>query len=320
MRPETITASILNDTIRGLSSDQKYLLSKYFYDDEGSEIFRDIMNMPEYYLTNCEFDIFRENRELIIDEFTKDYQAFDLIELGSGDGLKTKILLTSLDNRGTEFRYIPVDISEEANRGLVADLSSEFPSMKVHPVTGDFFSLYSHREFVKGRRKVIMFLGSNIGNLNDAETDNFLGMLSQLCNEKDKMMIGFDLKKSPDIILKAYDDPHGHTSRFNLNLLTRLNRELGANFDPESFSHHTMYNPATGEVRSYLISETEQSVVLEETGHVFHFCKWEPIFMERSRKYDIETIEALANSHGFRVLRNLTDNSQWFLDSVWEKK
>jgi len=320
MEQQVLLSELAVDTLRGLSSNPKFLLSKYFYDDNGSRIFQDIMQMPEYYLTNCEHEIFTTQKEKIIDAFVKDNFIFELIELGSGDGLKTKVLLNSLFNRAVSFKYIPIDISQIANKQLVDSLAKEIPDLKVNAQTGDFFRVMKQINGYSGIRKVILFLGSNIGNFSETELNLFLGQLSEFAHKGDKVMIGFDLKKSPEIIMKAYDDPHGHTREFNLNHLTRLNRELGADFYPSNFEQHTEYNPQTGAVKSFLVSTKDQKVHFEYLNKTFRFKKWESVFMELSQKFDLETIETLAMKHGFQIEEHFTDNRNYFADSMWVKE
>jgi len=313
-------SDIAKDTFLGLSADPKFLLPKYFYDDAGSSIFQDIMKMPEYYLTDCEFEIFTTHKKQITDAFREDDQAFDLIELGSGDGMKTKILLQFLVENSVSFHYIPIDINNKANNELVKSLKSELPLLDVNAKTGDYFQELKKLEGYSNLKKVILFLGSNIGNFTDEELKLFLGHLSKLCHKGDKVMIGFDLKKSPEVIMKAYNDPHGHTRLFNLNHLIRLNRELQANFNPDNFEQHTEYNPETGAVKSFLVSNTEQTVYITKLEQSFHFRKWEPVFMELSRKFDRETIESIAKDHGFRIKNQFTDKQNYFADSLWIKE
>jgi dimethylhistidine N-methyltransferase len=320
MEQQVLLSELATDTLRGLASTPKFLLSKYFYDDNGSRIFQDIMQMPEYYLTDCEFEIFTTRKEQITDAFVNDSHDFEIIELGSGDGLKTKVLLNSLINRAVSFKYIPVDISKIANQQLVESLAKEIPALKVKAQTGDFLRVMKHINGYSGIRKAILFLGSNIGNFSEAELNLFLSQLSDFAYKGDKVMIGFDLKKSPEIIMKAYDDPHGHTRDFNLNHLTRLNRELGANFELNNFEQHTEYNPQTGAVKSFLVSKKDQKVHIEVLNRSFVFRKWESVFMELSQKFDLETIEMLATKHGFRVEEHFTDSLNYFADSLWIKE
>lgn len=319
-KTSTSTETLAEDAVRGLSSKPRYLLSKYFYDDEGSAIFRDIMNMPEYYLTDCEVEIFNEQSSRIAQRLAGNKHSFDLIELGSGDGSKTRILISAINKMNLDFRYIPVDISKEANRALKESLKAEFPELKVKPVTADFLNLSHSFNGLDSPGRVFLFLGSNIGNFSNNEMDSLFNTITGPSSVNDKVLIGFDLKKDPAIILDAYDDKSGHTKRFNLNHLKRLNRELDADFDLDAFEHYTSYNPQSGVVSSYLVSLKDQVVRFGSTGNEFNFKKWEAIFMERSRKFDTDTIVDLAEKYGFRVLENFTDNKKWFTDSLWIKK
>ncbi|GET24413.1 L-histidine N(alpha)-methyltransferase [Prolixibacter sp. NT017] len=319
MEQQTLITDIAADTLKGLSSNPKYLLSKYFYDDAGSAIFQDIMNMPEYYLTDCEHEIFLSQKEEITLAICPGNKLFNLVELGSGDGLKTKILLKHMVEKGVNFQYTPVDISAKANNELVESLKTELPALLVEAKTGDYFRKLKNLNGHASIPKIILFLGSNIGNFSDKETDAFLNQLSAYTNSGDKVLIGFDLKKSPKIIMDAYNDPHGHTRRFNLNHLVRLNRELDSDFDITQFEQHTIYDPKTGDVKSYLVSKTEQKVHVGAIEQDFYFRQWETIFMERSRKFDLSAIEKLAEESGFKVVQNFTDKRNYFVDSLWIK-
>lgn len=320
MEQQIIVSSLATDTLRGLSAQPKYLLSKYFYDDAGSAIFQNIMQMPEYYLTRCEHEIFTTYRHQIVHELQQQGMPFDLVELGSGDGLKTKILLQALVDKAISFNYVPVDISHKANMELVDSLKEEWPLLNVHARTGDYFQEVKKLNNHAGLRKVILFLGSNIGNFNEGEISLFLSQLSGICHPGDKVLIGFDLNKSPAVIMNAYNDPHGYTQRFNLNHLMRLNRELGANFQTNQFEQHTAYNPDSGEVKSYLVSKTEHTVDIADLEQSFHFKKWEAVLMELSRKFDYQAIENLAEDHQFKVEHQFTDSLNYFVDSLWIKE
>ena len=316
----TTKNKIASDVLNGLTSTPKYLLPKYFYDDEGSRIFTDIMGMPEYYLTRCEKEILTSQKEALTKEFVKgNPQHIELIELGSGDGLKTKVLLRHMLLRDVSFSYTPVDISADANEKLVAGLAAEMPNLNVIPRTGDYFEVMKSLNGHPGTRRIVLFLGSNIGNFSSEQRDLFLGQFSSFLNKGDKVLMGFDLKKSPRVILKAYNDPHGHTRRFNINLLLRLNRELDADFDPDYFEHHASYDPITGATKSYLISTITQSIQFKKLKLTFHFKQWEPIFMEVSNKFDLATISNLARDFGFEVESNFFDRKKYFVDTLWVK-
>jgi L-histidine Nalpha-methyltransferase len=305
------------DVLQGLSASPRYLSSKYFYNHRGSKIFEDIMRMPEYYLTDCELEIFATQKQEILDSFDPD-SHFEMIELGAGDGTKTKILLSHFLKKQADFSYIPIDISEEAMKKLITNLDHEIPGFFVNGQVGDYFKLIGN---LNGSfRKVILFLGSNIGNFNEEKSRYFLNHLRSVLNIGDMVFIGFDLKKDPEVILNAYNDPHGHTAAFNLNLLQRINDELDAHFDLEAFYHQEIYDEQTGTARSFLVSKKSQTVHISKLDRYFHFDAGEQIFMEMSQKYDIQTINDLAKNSGFGIVNNFFDSRSWFVNSLWELK
>lgn len=312
----TLTA-FARDTLEGLSSKNKYLLPKYFYDDAGSKIFSKIMNMPEYYLTDCEIELFEKQKEEITENLINGNRKLDIIEPGSGDGLKTEYILKSLHKRDIDFRFIPVDISSHANNILADKMRKSIPGISIEPLTGDYFSVMKKLERSSNTSRVILFLGSSIGNFSDKELDNFLTGLNKISTPGDRALIGFDLMKSPEIILPAYNDPYGLTREFNINHLRRINRELGADFNPGYFDHRQEYNTYTGEMKSFLVSRTDHKVTFREPTAEISFLKGERIFMELSRKFSLLTINEMASSHGFRVMKNFTDSRNYFVDSLW---
>ncbi|MCB0804736.1 MAG: L-histidine N(alpha)-methyltransferase [Bacteroidales bacterium] len=308
------------DVNTGLSASHKYLNSKYFYDTHGSIIFQKIMHMPEYYLTDCELEIFEKQASGIYEAFRVDHQPFDVVELGAGDGLKTTILLMHIFKKNPKIRYMPIDISNKAVEMITEKLTHEIPGLEVLGKTGDYFEMMEELSRIDKTPKVLLFLGSNIGNFNDGKARSFLGELHAAMNPADKLFIGFDLKKDPRVILDAYNDPHGYTASFNLNLLRRINEELGANFEIMKFRHHEVYDPQTGTAKSYLISLEKQDVRINSLDRVFHFEKWEPVFMEMSQKYDFAMIEKFASGSGFTIEKNFTDSKNYFLNSLWKLK
>ncbi len=309
-----------SDVEKGLSAKPKYLSSKYFYDSTGDDLFREIMKLPEYYLTKCEYEILTTNRQKILGIIKPKDQEFDLIEFGAGDGFKTKVLLKYFLAKEVDFKYMPIDISENALEILRSGLIKTLPDLKYKPLQGEYFSALESLNKIDSCNKVILFLGSNIGNFSWTEANGFLSRLSDLLNNGDKVIIGFDLKKDPEVIRKAYDDSSGVTRAFNLNLLTRINNELDGNFDLTNFKHYATYNPQSGEARSFLVSKKKQDVRIGKLDRSFHFDLWESIYMEVSQKYDVETINELAIGNGFRVLDNLFDCKHYFVNSVWEKE
>jgi dimethylhistidine N-methyltransferase len=305
------------DVEKGLSSEPKHFSSKYFYDDEGSRLFQEIMKLPEYYLTRSELEIFSEQTEAICSAFSPDREPFDLIELGAGDGLKTAILVKHLLNSDSPFRFVPIDISDKAIDSLSAKFKEQFPDLEIAPEVGDYFRTLETFKDSSPKRKIILFLGSNVGNFSEEQALGFFRHIREVVNPHDRLLIGFDLHKNPATILNAYDDSLGITARFNLNLLRRINRELGADFDPEEFAHYASYHPLERAARSFLISMKEQTVSIAALGKEFKFRQWEPVFMEISQKYDLPMIESLAERSEFELVENYFDSNRFYLDSLW---
>lgn len=314
----TVLTPFAKAIIEGLSGMVKTLPSKYFYDEQGDKIFQAIMDMPEYYLTNSEFEIFSEQKEAILRAFSPGNEPFNLIELGAGDGIKTKILLQYFLDQGADFVYYPIDISNHILAELALELKTEMPELKVEPINLDYFEALTTFQSLNDRRNITLFLGSNIGNFQKFEAMQFLSKLATVCRKNDMLFIGIDQKKDPRIIQQAYDDPHKITASFNLNLLTRINRELGADFDVNQFAHYAYYNPENGEVRSYLFSKIEQVVRINALSLEVKFNKNEFIHTEISKKYNLKEIEHLADNSGFKVLKNFTDSKNYFVNSLWE--
>jgi len=307
-----------DDVLRGLSAAPKFLSSKYFYDDEGSRLFQEIMKLPEYYLTRAEFDIFSTQTSEIFQSFTKNSEVFDLIELGAGDGSKTSLLVDYFLKQGVDFTYVPIDISAEALSFLTEKFQTLFPGLSIQTEQGDYFQTLETFQSKSDKRKIILFLGSNIGNFGKAQAQNFFRQLRAVMNDTDLLFIGFDLQKDPRVILGAYDDAQNVTAEFNLNLLTRINRELGANFNLENFSHYASYHPIDGAARSFLISRKAQTVFVESLNKTFDFAAWEPIFMEISQKYSLAMIEELSQTSGFEISQYFFDSQKFYTNSLWK--
>lgn len=306
------------DIQEGLSKSPKELSSKYFYDAEGDRLFQEIMNMPEYYLTNAEFEILSTYKDEILQ--LMEGVPFEMLELGAGDGTKTKILLEHFLDQQADFRYRPIDISQNALDGLVGDLKKAWPSLNVSEVQGDYFKALNKMKLEASAVKLVLFMGATIGNFTRAEALQFLKKLREELNPSDYLLVGFDLKKNPQTILDAYNDPAGITASFNLNLLHRINRELEANFEVDQFQHWENYNPITGETKSYIVSKVEQEVHIAAIDQSFHFDAWEAIYVELSLKYSKEEIDQLASEAGFKVIRNFYDDKKYFADSLWQAK
>jgi len=309
-------SQFLTDVVKGLSFPKKYLESKYFYDAKGDALFMQIMHCPEYYLTNCEMEIFTQQTSELAYCVTNGYEAFDLVELGAGDATKSIFLLQQLVNNQVNFTYYPVDISKNVITLLQNHLPTKIPSLKIQGLNGEYFSMLNKARKLSDHPKVVLFLGANIGNVTLEHSNAFCSELRSHLNPGDMVMIGFDLTKEPQVILDAYNDKAGYTSQFNLNLLTRINRELSGNFQLNNFSHFAVYNPETGTCKSYLVSAKEQQV--EVADHHFHFAPYEAIFMEVSQKYTLAQTNQLATNNGFEPVKNFFDKKSWFVDAVWK--
>ncbi len=312
------TNTFSQDVLEGLTSEPKSLSSRYFYDDEGSRLFMEIMKLPEYYLTRCELEIFTEQTGAIYKAFADGTDRFDLIELGAGDGTKTAVLIDHFLKQNPEFKYSAIDISTEACDALSAKFEAKFPKLDLETRQGDYFHILGSLSAAEDRRKILLFLGSNIGNFSRAGAVDFFKSLHDVMNPADMLFIGFDLQKDPRDIVKAYDDPKGVTATFNLNLLKRINRELGGHFDVSKFSHYASYHPIEAAARSFLISREKQSVTIDALNQTFEFSDWEPIFMEISQKYNETLINALAEESGFTVEQNFYDSRHFYCNSLWK--
>jgi dimethylhistidine N-methyltransferase len=310
--------SFAADVIAGLSATPKYLSSKYFYDDAGSRLFQAIMNLPEYYLTRAEQEIFEMQAAAICDAFSQPSPEFELVELGAGDGVKTAILIEQCLRQRAQVTYTPIDISSAALDGLTAHFAARFAALPLRPLCGDYFEMLEQLKTV-ARRKVILFLGSNIGNFSQAEAVAFFSRLRAVMSDEDRLFIGFDLQKDPRVILRAYDDEQGITAQFNLNLLARINRTFNGDFSLDDFAHYAAYHPVECAARSFLMSRKAQTVTLAALQRSFTFQPWEPIFTEISQKYSAAMIAALAQASGFEVAQTFYDLRRYFADVIWRR-
>jgi len=313
------TSQFHKDVYTGLTDFPKHLSSKYFYDAKGDMLFQEIMDMPEYYLTNSEYKILDKFKDEICRVFFKDSKEFDLVELGAGDGKKTKILLRHLTAEGIPFQYLPIDISENALNLLEVSINNELPSVKVKSLQGTYFETLKQLCTLQHKKKVIMFLGSNIGNLLHPQAIEFLKSIQELMNDDDIFFIGFDQKKDPQTILNAYNDSTGITERFNKNLLARINNELDADFDLDKFLHWEVYDPETGTAKSYLVAKENQSVRIKGLDLTVSFDAWETIHTEISQKYDDNIVSWLADKAGMRISRIFSDENKFYKNYILKK-
>jgi dimethylhistidine N-methyltransferase len=289
-----LPTSFRDDVVAGLSAPQKSLPPKYFYDAAGSRLFARICRLPEYYVTRAELALTRRHLGAIARFAGRGCQ---LIEFGSGESVKTRLLIRAL----RPVSYVPIDISPAALQDAARRLAREFPRLEIIPVAGDF-SRPLRLPHLKKKSSVVYFPGSTIGNLTPEEAHAFLSMSRGLAT---RMLIGVDLKKDPALLHAAYNDAAGVTAAFNLNLLARINRELGADFDLRRFRHYAFYNAALGRIEMHLVALQAHEVRLGE--HRFSFAAGETIHTENSYKYSREGFSALAARAGFRTTRTWTD-------------
>lgn len=305
------------DVLNGLSAHPKFLQSKYFYDEQGDKLFQHIMESPDYYLTQCELEIFSHQTKDLIPLSLINDKNFDIIELGAGDATKSIYLLEYLAKLNCEFKYFPIDISGDVIEFLNKQLPLKIPDLEVHGLNGEYAEMIEVANQISQKRKLVLFLGSNIGNFAPEDAVWFLKSLHESLAPGDLLLIGFDLKKDPKQILAAYNDRKGITKQFNLNLLKRINRELDADFQVDAFDHFPSYNPVSGSCRSYLISLKEQSVQIG--NELIRLSQFEPIYMELSQKYSVSQVDALSTETGFKPVAHYYDSKRWFLDALWEK-
>jgi dimethylhistidine N-methyltransferase len=305
------------DVWEGLSSTPKRLSSRWFYDEIGDALFQQIMAMPEYYLTRAEYRILEKNAGDILQQLSS---TFQLVELGAGDGTKTKLILKEIAQLGKIVKYSPIDISENALIKLQESLQIEFPELNTEYVQAEYFSALKSPVLNNKTQKLILFLGSNIGNLNQEQSLDFFKQLYDSIQPGDLVLTGFDRVKDPEKILLAYNDPTGITSKFNLNLLQRINSELEANFNLDEFYHQPEYNAKMKAAVSFLVSKTDQTVQIKKINKSVTFRSGEKIHTEISRKLTLEDIEEMADKSGFRVIKNYHSDQSEFTDSLWQKQ
>lgn len=303
MQKTKVDARLFTDVVVGLSQNQKSLPSKYFYDERGSELFEQICEQEEYYLTNAEVEIMENNIQEIAALLGKKVQ---LIELGSGSSMKTRLLLENLPDISG---YVPVDISEDFLLMVSENLRNEFPNLEINPVAADYTAAFKIPDNPKAKKKVIYFPGSTIGNFVRPDAKAFLRTVSSMIEPGDGLLIGVDNKKDRQILERAYNDKNGVTAEFNLNVLKRLNRELDADFDLDNFEHKAIYNEDEGRVEMHLVSQKEQEVRVGD--RLFPFRKGETIHTENSYKYTTQEFSDLASDF-FNLEQTWTDKRNYF--------
>ncbi|HVG30991.1 MAG TPA: L-histidine N(alpha)-methyltransferase [Pyrinomonadaceae bacterium] len=325
--------SFAEDVRRGLTSDPKRLPPKYFYDELGSLLFEAICKLPEYYLTRAEDEILSRHADEIAglarggadesashhEEHRAEPEPVTLVEFGSGSSTKTRRVIEALLRRQQSLLYVPVDISHTALEASAHALLDEYPRLSVEAYAGDYDAALSR--LGEGRaargRTLALFLGSNVGNFEAAEAQNFLRRVRGVLSPGDALLVGADLKKDAGILEAAYDDPLGVTSAFNLNLLARINRELGADFDLKSFRHVARYEESAGRVEMYVESERAQTVRVPLLALDVSFAAGERVHTENSHKYTAAQLSDLARGAGFAVGRAWRDAAGLFSSNLF---
>jgi len=297
------TELFARDVLADLSQQPKRLSPKYFYDAAGSELFEQITLLPEYYPTRSELMILQERGPSIAAMIPK---RAALIEFGAGATTKARLLLNACEFGA----YVPVDISGDFLNAQVLELGRDFPALSIYPVTADFTAPFALPDEVRATPKVGFFPGSTLGNFEPYEACGFLRSARAILGEGAEMIIGVDLEKDERVLHAAYNDTAGVTARFNLNVLVRINRELGGNFDPSAFAHRAIYNRERHRIEMHLISRKAQTVRI--LGRSFSFRAGESIHTESSYKYSIDRFTALAQGSGWRSLASWTDADGMF--------
>ena len=306
-------AGLAEDVRRGLSTQPKRFLPKYFYDQLGSQLFEAICLLPEYYLTRAENEILERYADQIVASVAGD---ITLIEMGSGSASKTRLLIEALLRKQTDLLFIPVDISASALDSSSRILLQSYPQLRIEAYAADYFAGLAELEKEQRGRTLALFLGSNISNFDPDEALKFLRALRQVLHAGDALLLGADLKKEKSVLEAAYNDALGVTAAFNLNVLARINRELGGNFDLRAFRHRAFYNEDAGRVEIYIESMRAETVAISQLGIEVHFAEGEQIHTENSYKYDRNDIARLANETGFVHGRTWLDEQERFSSNL----
>jgi len=308
--------SFARDVALGLTAPQKWLPPKYFYDARGSRLYEQICALPEYYLYRAEQEILSTYAA----EIRAEIGDLALVEFGSGNAAKTRYLLTSFERVGQPFCYCPVDISREILWDTANRLLREYTNIKIHAMHADFTGQPEVVEGFQLARKAVAFFGSSLGNFTPEESVEFLRRTAAILGPDDVFLLGIDLKKSPAILIPAYDDPRGVTAAFNLNVLHRINSELGGRFDPQSFEHMAIYNAEKGRIEMHLRSRQAQDVPIVNIEQAISFRKDETIHTENSYKYTAEEVRDLGYESNLVLHRTWFDARGYFLLALFRSR
>ncbi len=300
----------------GLSQKPKFLSSRYFYDSRGDELFQQIMRLEEYYLPAYEMEIIKNKSKLLAEHISKGISKLHIIELGAGDGSKTKYFIKELRPCFTELSYTALDISSNILVENKIQIEQFVSNVEIEGIAGNYFNTFPLLKS-DDSIKLVLFLGANIGNFSIENAIDFFSFIRNNLSHQDYFLVAFDLIKHPRKIINAYDDAKGITKAFNLNLLERINRELGANFNIDCFDHFPYYNPTNGITASHLISLKRQTVTLPDET-IFHFEPFEAIHTEISKKFFISDIENIAQNANFSIQHHYYNDTKGYVFTLFK--
>lgn len=305
--PADVYAPMAEEVLQGLSASPKRLPPKLFYDTHGSHLFEKITELPEYYLTRTERAIFQEHAGAIMEQAGSN---LTLIELGAGSASKTRILVETLARRQLRVGFYPVDVSSSALKTAVTSLNGHIRNLRVRPIVADYSK---HLPLLKiSGRKLVLFIGSTIGNFEPEEAEQFLRRVHSSLAPGDALLVGFDMVKRARLLHAAYNDAQGVTAQFNKNVLLRINRELGGEFDVDAFQHVAFWNPRMSRIEMHLESQRNQKVWIRDLDRSFKFAPGERVHTENSYKFTAKSIAAMMRKGGFRMEKSWTDSNRWF--------
>jgi L-histidine N-alpha-methyltransferase len=310
--PAVLINPIAEEVLNGLSAHSKSLPPKLFYDAAGSDLFDQITETPEYYPTRTERSILSDYAAEMISQAGAN---ITLVELGAGSASKTQVLIKALLRRQLRADFYPVDVSSSALQGALTTLNGHFPRLRVSPIVADYTHRIPDLSALPGR-KLVLFIGSSIGNFEPDEAMAFLQSVHESLAHGDALLIGFDLIKDADVLHAAYNDAQGVTAAFNKNILAHINRELGANFDLNFFEHVAFWSKRKSRIEMHLKSTRSQEVRIKDLNRSFHFANGERIHTENSYKFNANSIARLLRRSGFKLEMTWTDTQGWFCEAL----
>ena len=296
------------DVIKGLTQKSKSLPSRYFYDDRGSQLFEQICDLPEYYPTRTEAAILQKYGNEVV-QIT---QECELVELGSGSSTKTRFLLDAYQAQGYRLRYLPIDVSAKILEESAKQLLQDYPLLHIYGLVSTYEQALEELISKQFKKRMILFLGSTLGNFNDWECDRFFSGVLTALDQGDYFLLGIDLQKPQSVLEAAYNDTQGITAAFNLNMLAHLNKRFQGDFVPDSFEHRAFYNQSKSQIEMHLISKRSQLVHLNSLDLTVKLEQGETILTEISRKFNLQQIQLYLQKQGLKSLQVWTDPKQWF--------